>query len=138
MQLRLKIWFVFDGGTKLGQGRAALLRLVEEHGSLRRAVQAMGMSYRAAWGHLRELEAAAGIRVLEPAGKGTSAGMRLTPEGRELLAAFERIRTRLEKRGEQEFAAEFPAGKKSRPRRKARRATSPRRKRASPPRGPRR
>ena len=56
MKPKLKVWIVFPSGTKFGEGRAELLRLVGEEGSLKRAVERMGMSYRAAWGSLRELE----------------------------------------------------------------------------------
>jgi len=91
MEPKVKAWIVFDGGTKFGEGRARLLRLVEEEGSLNRAVKRMGMSYRAAWGYVQELERAAGFAFLE---RDTS-GARLTAEGSEFLAAFERFSARV-------------------------------------------
>jgi molybdenum-dependent DNA-binding transcriptional regulator ModE len=45
---RVKVWVVFAGQTKLGDGRAWLFQLVDELGSIRKAVGQMGMSYRAA------------------------------------------------------------------------------------------
>src|SRR5262249_26827734 len=96
MEHKLKAWVVFEGGTKFGGGRAELLRLVDAEGSLKRAVERMGMSYRAAWGYVRELEKAAGFALLERSGTGPSSGTRLTAEGRAFLAAFETFRTSLD------------------------------------------
>lgn len=89
MRAKVKAWVVFEGGTKFGEGRAELLRLVDRTGSLKRAVEELGMSYRAAWGYLRELERAAGFAFLEPAGPGPRSGTRLTPAARAFLRAFD-------------------------------------------------
>jgi len=107
MKPKCKAWVVFPGGTKFGQGRADLLRLVAEEGSLKRAVERMGMSYRAAWGDLRELESAAGFPFLEPAGKGPRAGTRLTPRAREFLAAFDAYRDRVDGAAARAFRSSF-------------------------------
>ena len=61
---RVKIWVVLPNGTKLGDGRARLFELIDELGSIRKAVGQMGMSYRAAWGYISELEAARGSSSL--------------------------------------------------------------------------
>jgi molybdate transport repressor ModE-like protein len=60
----VKVWVVLPTGTKLGEGRARLFELIDELGSIRKAVTQLGMSYRAAWGYICELEAAAGFRFL--------------------------------------------------------------------------
>lgn len=39
----------FANGVRLGPGKVQLLRLIAEHGSIRAAGAAMGMSYRRAW-----------------------------------------------------------------------------------------
>lgn len=39
----------FDNGARLGPGKIRLLALIAEHGSIRAAGAAMGMSYRRAW-----------------------------------------------------------------------------------------
>ena len=55
------------------------------------------MSYRNAWGYLRELERAAGFRLLErKRGGGRAAGTRLTPQGREFLDRYDRFERDLE------------------------------------------
>jgi molybdate transport system regulatory protein len=114
MQPKSKVWVVFDGGTKFGGGRAELLRLVEKEGSLRRAVERMEMSYRAAWGYLRELEEAAGFAFLERAGKGRSSGTRLTKEARAFLDRFDAFSARVEKDSVKAFRSSFRGKTRSR------------------------
>ena len=45
---RLKVWVVFRGKVKFGDGRAELLALIDQLGSIKNAVARTGMSYRAA------------------------------------------------------------------------------------------
>lgn len=103
MEPKVKAWITFPGGTKLGAGRARLLRLIDEEGSLNRAVKRMGMSYRAAWGYVQELEAAAGFAFVET----TSGGSRLTDRGREVLNSFDRYRRRVVAATREAFDAEM-------------------------------
>lgn len=109
MKPRVKVWVVFGDDVKLGEGRARLLELVDELGSLRRAVARVGMSYRHGWGYFRELERASGIRFLEPAGGGPRGGLRLSREGRDFLARYHRFRAALEQVGARQFRRAFPA-----------------------------
>src|SRR5262245_64270310 len=90
---RLKVWVVFGARTKLGDGRVRLFELIDELGSIKQAVARMGMSYRAAWGYICELEEAAGFAFLErrPGGGGVG-GARLTDAGRAFLARYRRFR----------------------------------------------
>ncbi len=119
MKPKLKAWIVFPGGTKFGEGRARLLRLVEAEGSLKGAVERMGMSYRAAWGYMRELEKAAGHAFLERAGSGPGAGTRLTVEARAFLAAFSAFHGSVQASTTRAFRAAFPhRGRKKAPRRR--------------------
>jgi molybdate transport system regulatory protein len=43
---KLKVWVVFGERVKFGDGRADLLQLIDELGSLKKAVARFGMSYR--------------------------------------------------------------------------------------------
>ena len=103
MEPKIKAWIVFPGGTKFGAGRARLLRLIEEEGSLNRAVKRMGMSYRSAWGYLQELEAAAGFAFVATSGGGS----RLTDRATAFLAAFDRYRERVQADATMSFDASF-------------------------------
>jgi molybdenum-dependent DNA-binding transcriptional regulator ModE len=67
----------------------------------------MEMSYRAAWGYLRELESAAGFAFLAPAASAPTSGSRLTPEARAFLDEFERFRERIDAVAHDAFEATF-------------------------------
>lgn len=105
---RVKIWVVLPNGTKLGDGRARLFELIDELGSIRKAVGRMGMSYRAAWGYISELEAAAGFKFLtrKPGGGGTG-GARLTKEARAFLTRYRRFRDSLDSLAQRRFRRAF-------------------------------
>ena len=105
---RLKLWVVFGGSVKFGEGRAELLEAVERLGSFKKAVERMGMSYRGAWGYFRELERAAGIVLLERhPGGGPGGGTRLTAEGRRFVARYRRFRRGLDGLLERAEALDF-------------------------------
>jgi len=71
------------------EGRIRLLELVDEHGSLRSAASAIGMSYRHAWGMLRKMEQAYGRRlVASERGGPTGGGSGLTEDARSLVSLF--------------------------------------------------
>ncbi|TET89737.1 MAG: NUDIX domain-containing protein [Methanomassiliicoccales archaeon] len=86
-----KNWIEKDGRYVIGEGRAALLKLIVEYESLTRAAQEMGMSYRHAWGVLREMSQAFGKEIVHSERGGAEGGKTvLTPEGKELLEEFEK------------------------------------------------
>ena len=86
-----------DGRPVLGEGRAELLELIDETGSLSEAARGMGMSYRYAWGVVRKIDEAAGGPVVESTRGGSRGGRTsLTPLGRELLATFRRVEDALQ------------------------------------------
>jgi molybdate transport system regulatory protein len=111
MRPKLKVWVVFDAGVKFGDGRADLLELIDRLGSLQKAVAEVGMSYRNAWGYLRELERAAGFALVERhVGRGPVAGTRLTPRGREFLARYRQFRSGLDDVVRRRFARTVARG----------------------------
>lgn len=46
---RIRLRIDFDGEHYIGHGRIELLELIGRHGSIAKAAQAMGMSYKRAW-----------------------------------------------------------------------------------------
>ena len=78
--IRLHLWLETGDGLFFGVGRALLLAKIEEHGSLKKAAEDLGMSYRAAWGKIRSTEEVIGVKLIAPNGckKG---GHRLTEHG---------------------------------------------------------
>ncbi len=110
MKPKLKAWLVFNDKVKFGQGRAALLRLIDETGSIKQAVEQFEMSYRNAWGYLRDLERAAGFHLLErKRGGGRAAGARLTPQGRQFLDRYDHFERELEGSVARCFDRAFPS-----------------------------
>ena len=108
MKPKAKIWVVFSDDLKFGDGRARLLELIAEHGSLQQAAEQLQMSYRSAWGYLGELERAAGFKFVErTAGGGPKSGMRLTPEARRFLARYRKFRAGVDLATERHFQRAF-------------------------------
>jgi molybdate transport system regulatory protein len=108
MKPKLRVWVVFDEELKFGDGRARLLDLIDRRGSLRQASAELDMSYRNAWGYLRELERAAGFRFVERAGAGAPrSGMRLTAPGRAFLECYRRFQRALEQAATRQFERAF-------------------------------
>lgn len=83
---RLHLWLETGDGMLLGLGRIQLLELVEELGSLNKAASAMGMSYRAAWGRMKQTETVIGEALVERSGP--KKGFRLTPLGHDIVRLF--------------------------------------------------
>jgi len=108
---RVKAWVIFDDRLKFGAGRARLLEAIDEVGSLKGAVDRFAMSYRNAWGYLRDLESAAGFKFVERApGRGPKGGMRLTPRGRQFVAQFWEFHRALDEASRQRFPRSFRSG----------------------------
>ena len=105
---KMKLWIVVADRVKFGAGRAQLLQAIDELGSLRQAAERFGMSYRSAWGYLRELEAAVGVPLLERhVGGGERGGMALTPQGRTFLAHYQEFQRQVDAMVQDQFAACF-------------------------------
>ncbi len=108
MKPKLKVWVAFSDKLKFGDGRARLLELIDERGSLQKAAEEFEMSYRNAWGYLGELERAAGFDFVERApGGGPRSGMRLTKEARRFLARYWKFRDGLDRSVKRHFARAF-------------------------------
>lgn len=88
--------------------RVRLLELIGEHGSLARAAEAMGLSYRRAWGKVKELEANLGLQLISSTVGGAGGGhTRLTPAGAALVAGYRRFQARMEEALLGAFTAEL-------------------------------
>lgn len=108
MRPKLRVWVVFGDQTKFGDGRAQLLQLINELGSIKKAVDRVGMSYRNAWGYIRELEDAAGFKFLERTpGGGRQGGTRLTKDGKTFLNRYWRFRQGLDEVVSRHFVRSF-------------------------------
>ncbi len=103
--VQARAWLEWHGESLLGQGRLALLEAIDTHGSISAAARAMGVSYRAAWRWIDEMNGAAGESLVETTTGGAGGGgARLTVLGRALLEATRRLHARLA-----DFTAEVEA-----------------------------
>jgi molybdate transport system regulatory protein len=108
MEPRVKLWLEQDGKLALSGYRVRMLRLIDETGSLSDAAARMGLSYRRAWGKLREIEANLGVKLVDSeAGGAGGGGSRLTDDGRRLVEIFERFQSATERDLAREFARFF-------------------------------
>ena len=108
MRPKARVWITFGEDVKFGDGRARLLELIEERGSLSKAAEEFEMSYRNAWGYLQDLERAAGFQFVERApGGGPRSGMRLTADGRRFLERYRKFRAGLDATIDRQFTRAF-------------------------------
>ncbi|MFV0422630.1 winged helix-turn-helix domain-containing protein [Oleidesulfovibrio sp.] len=101
-QLKMKLWIDMGGKNAFGMGSAALLRGVDQTGSLAGAAKALGMSYRAAWGRIRKIEERLGTNVLIKRG-GNKSGYDLSFEGQAFLEAYEALQKSVEEVAQRRF-----------------------------------
>ena len=121
MKPKLKVWVTFGDDLKFGDGRARLLEAIEQHGSLNKAAASFAMSYRNAWGYLRDLERAAGFKFVQRApGGGPESGMRLTEDGKRFLRRYRTLKTALEHSLTRQFERSFKEPRATRPTRSTR------------------
>jgi len=98
LRARFKLWLELDGRPVLGEGGFALLKAIEEEGSIMGACKRLGLSYRKALNYIRKMERRLGFKVVEARRGGRGGGeTRLTEKGRALLEAFMRLERAVEK-----------------------------------------
>jgi molybdate transport system regulatory protein len=102
MEIKAKFWIENKGEVVLGGGKTALLLAVDRLGSIQRAAEEFGMSYRHAWGVIKKIEQRAGFRILNKKLGGRDGGAQLTPKGRAFVkttdALFKDLQTIVGKR----------------------------------------
>lgn len=92
----LKLRLDFGGGLVMGPGKAELLEAVLRTGSIAAAGRDLGMSYKRAWGLVREMNAGFGAPVVESVRGGQKGGgAALTATGAEVLARFRALEARV-------------------------------------------
>ncbi len=96
MHYAYKIWIESEGKSVFGIGIFQLLMLVHQTGSLNKAAESLKMSYRAAWGKIRDYEDRLGISLLEQGRHGRT-GARLTAEGEKIVEEFGKVLDEMDK-----------------------------------------
>ncbi len=91
MELKYKFWFENSRGYVFGKGAYVLLKKIDELGSIRKASMDMHISYRHAWGLIKEIEENLEIKVVSSERGGREGGKtKLTEDGKKLLEEYEK------------------------------------------------
>ena len=95
---KFKLWLSTNEAEGVfGDGKWRLLKAVDQHGSLKAAAEALGMSYRKAWGDIKKAEDSLGVALIQRQHGGKSGGSaRLTETGREWVSAYSLYRQSIE------------------------------------------
>jgi len=95
--VQYKLWLsTISGESIIGEGRIMLLQEIADRGSLSAAAEALGVSYRKAWGDLRRAEELLGYPLTEKERGGIAGGRsRLTPAALRLLEAYAALKREL-------------------------------------------
>lgn len=92
IRVRTKMWLEISGQRLIGEGRAQLLRLIQEAGSINAAATQMDISYRKAWSMVKDMENVLKEPLVEKTRGGLSGGTtKLTPAAIELLEQYESV-----------------------------------------------
>lgn len=86
---KFKLWFEVDGKPVIGEGRADLLLEIYECGSLSKAAENLGISYRQAHNLIGNLNERYGEKIIETAIGGVrGGGTQLTDAGKRLVENY--------------------------------------------------
>ncbi len=111
MEPKLKLWVEKDGLLVFSDYRAMLLDHIAKTGSISGSAERMGLSYRRAWGKIKEIERNLGVRLVRSEAGGSGGGQtELTPEGQELLARYRAFRAAAESGVGRAFRDAFDRG----------------------------
>jgi molybdate transport system regulatory protein len=81
MQIKANFWVEKDGEVVLSRWRVALLRAIDESGSISAAAERMGIPYRRAWDRVHECEERLGLKLIDTQTGGLGGGgAQLTPK----------------------------------------------------------
>jgi molybdate transport system regulatory protein len=90
--IRVRCWIDIDGVKFFGPGRAELLELIEESGSIAQAAKEMGMSYKKAWAMVDEMNSRAKKPyVMRYKGGEKGGGAELTDAGKKVVSAYRKF-----------------------------------------------
>lgn len=81
----------FSDDFYMGPGRADLLELIAQTGSIAAAGRKMDMSYRRAWALVKALNEGFGVPLVSASRGGAEQGAQLTAQGAEVLKAYRRM-----------------------------------------------
>jgi molybdate transport repressor ModE-like protein len=98
LHVKIKFWLELENRHVFGEGTYKILKKIQEHGTLKGAATALGMSYRHAWGILKKSEQRIGTPILttHKGGKHGGGGTELTLTARHLMEQYLTIKGSLQ------------------------------------------
>lgn len=96
--LRYKLWLsAVSGEGIIGEEKYLLLRTIEKLGSLKAAAEHLGVSYRKAWGDIKNSEELLGYDLTEKHRGGVGGGKSdLTSKAKNLLEAYDALHKKMD------------------------------------------
>ena len=92
MKVKANFWVEQDGKVVLSRWRVALLKAVDEVGSISAAAEHMGIPYRRAWDRIHECEQRLGVKLIDTQTGGIGGGgAQLTQQGAEYVKRFQQF-----------------------------------------------
>jgi molybdate transport system regulatory protein len=111
LDIRSKIWIEVCGEPVFGRGRRFLLEAIDTHGSINRAAEEVGISYRKGWGHIKAMEERLGVKLIErQTGGRNGGGATLTAEARKFLKKYEALEEGIQEIVDKRFRNIFKGG----------------------------
>ncbi|MDD2737145.1 MAG: LysR family transcriptional regulator [Desulfuromonadaceae bacterium] len=91
LAVRSKVWLELNGRPFFGEGRYNILKSIDRHGSITRAAEETGVSYRKIRGAIYLMEKIIGMNlVIRSRGGAVGGGAVITETARELMSLFEK------------------------------------------------
>jgi molybdate transport system regulatory protein len=111
LAIRSKVWIEVDGEPVFGRGRRFLLEAIDTHGSINRAAEEVGISYRKAWCHIKAMEERLGVKLVERhTGGKNGGGALITEEARAFLKKYEQLEIGIREVVDEKFKVLFLGG----------------------------
>jgi molybdate transport system regulatory protein len=91
-KIKSRIWIESNNHILLGEGRVALLKEIEQKGSLSKAAKSLGISYKKSWNLIDSVNKSSKKNVITTTvGGKNGGGAELTEYGKKLVAVFDEI-----------------------------------------------
>jgi molybdate transport system regulatory protein len=108
MEIKVKFWIENKGEVVAGGGKIALFLAVGRLGSIQRAADEFGMSYRHAWGTIRKIEQRAGFKIVDTKlGGKEQERTQLTSRGKIFIETMDSLLKDLQEIVERRFEKKF-------------------------------
>ncbi len=109
LYLKTKTWIEnAEHQLLFGKGKTEILELIEQEGSIAKAAEKLGMSYKKAWTHIKILQRNIDDELVVPQkGGGGKGGTTLTPKARELIRNYSQLQKDIESFANQRFLELF-------------------------------